>query len=152
LKRFRQQLAHRNVPTFNYLSFTNDHPRGTQPGYPTPTAMIADADLALGQLVSAISHSRIWSSSVIFVVEDDPMYDAFSPTPVNRAAVNTIQPHANLLARNGPSAPSARLSSGLPLGTPDAVPQRELDRIIWKSVYGISSAPTPPGPGATKDQ
>ncbi len=33
--------------------------------------MVADDDFALGQLVSRISHSKIWSSSAIFVVEDD---------------------------------------------------------------------------------
>jgi hypothetical protein len=33
--------------------------------------MVADNDLAVGQIVDTISHSSIWSSSAIFVVEDD---------------------------------------------------------------------------------
>jgi hypothetical protein len=33
--------------------------------------MVADNDLALGQIVETISNSRYWSSSAIFVVEDD---------------------------------------------------------------------------------
>ena len=33
--------------------------------------MVADNDLALGQLVDLISHSAIWKESAIFVLEDD---------------------------------------------------------------------------------
>ena len=33
--------------------------------------MIAENDLALGQLVEAISHSRVLAESAIFVLEDD---------------------------------------------------------------------------------
>ena len=40
-------------------------------GPPTAQAMQADNDLALGRFVDAISHSSIWSSSAIFVEEDD---------------------------------------------------------------------------------
>ena len=32
---------------------------------------MADNDLALGRLVDAVSHSRYWRSTAIFVVEDD---------------------------------------------------------------------------------
>ncbi|WP_159810161.1 bifunctional YncE family protein/alkaline phosphatase family protein [Cellulomonas citrea] len=70
-QRFAQQLATDSVPALSYLSMPSDHTRGTQPGFPTPTAMQADADLGLGQLVQLISSSDIWSSSAIFVVEDD---------------------------------------------------------------------------------
>jgi hypothetical protein len=40
-------------------------------GPPTGQAMQADNDLALGRYVDAISNSSIWSSSAIFVEEDD---------------------------------------------------------------------------------
>jgi hypothetical protein len=33
--------------------------------------MVADNDLALGRIVEAISHSRYWKESAIFVTEDD---------------------------------------------------------------------------------
>ncbi len=42
-----------------------------KPRFPTPTALVADNDLGLGQLVDVISHSSIWASSAIVVVEDD---------------------------------------------------------------------------------
>jgi hypothetical protein len=40
-------------------------------GPPNAMAMQADNDLALGRFVDIISHSSIWSSSAIFVEEDD---------------------------------------------------------------------------------
>ena len=69
--RFQAQLAANSVPTFNYLSLPLDHTEGLSPGKRTPDADIADNDWALGQIVSAISHSSIWNSSLILVVEDD---------------------------------------------------------------------------------
>ena len=56
-----------------------------------------------------------------------PKYDVFSPTPVNSAPVNNIPTTINLLTRNTPAAPYAAASSRLPLGTPDLLPQGELD-------------------------
>ncbi|HEY6652516.1 MAG TPA: alkaline phosphatase family protein [Solirubrobacterales bacterium] len=69
--RFQVQLAATSVPTFNYLSLPLDHTEGLSPGKRTPDADIADNDWALGQIVDAISHSSIWNSSLILVVEDD---------------------------------------------------------------------------------
>jgi hypothetical protein len=40
------------------------------------------------------------------------------------------------------------LSAGLDLAKVDTVPQRVLDSILWKSVYGLDSTPPPPGPNA----
>jgi DNA-binding beta-propeller fold protein YncE len=39
---------------------------------PTPRAAVADNDLALGKIVEAISHSKFWKETCIFVTEDDP--------------------------------------------------------------------------------
>jgi len=50
----------------------NDHTSGTRPGLPTPRAAVADNDLALGQIVEAISGSKFWNETCIFVTEDDP--------------------------------------------------------------------------------
>jgi hypothetical protein len=49
-----------------------DHTAGVNPNFPAPAAMVADNDLALGQLVEAISHSKFWPTTCIFVIEDDP--------------------------------------------------------------------------------
>lgn len=69
--RFQSQLATNSVPTFNYLSLPLDHTEGLAPGKRTPDADIANNDWGLGQIVDAISHSSIWNSSLILVVEDD---------------------------------------------------------------------------------
>jgi len=49
----------------------NDHTAGTRPGMPTPKAMVADNDLALGRLIEAVSSSPFWKDTAVFVVEDD---------------------------------------------------------------------------------
>ncbi len=55
-------------PAFTILYFCDDHTGGTPPAQ----AQVADDDLALGQVVQAVSHSRFWTNTVIFVIEDDP--------------------------------------------------------------------------------
>jgi DNA-binding beta-propeller fold protein YncE len=71
LEEFRRFEKDGNLPRFSILRLGNDHTAGTRPGMPTPRAMIADNDRALGRLVEAISKSRYWKESAIFVVEDD---------------------------------------------------------------------------------
>jgi YVTN family beta-propeller protein len=71
LKEFRDYEAHKNLPNLMMFTLPNDHTAGTAPGFPTPQAMIADNDLALGKIVDAISHSPDWKDSAIFVTEDD---------------------------------------------------------------------------------
>jgi YVTN family beta-propeller protein len=69
LKTFEQQG---NFPNFIIMLLPNDHTSGTAPGMPTPRAAVADNDLALGQIVEAISKSKFWKETCIFVTEDDP--------------------------------------------------------------------------------
>lgn len=68
LRRYEQSGG---MPRLNIIRLPNDHTSGTSPGLPTPFAALADNDLAFGQVVEAISHSKFWSQSAIFVVEDD---------------------------------------------------------------------------------
>jgi YVTN family beta-propeller protein len=60
-----------NLPRLVVLLLSSDHTAGTRPGFPTPRAQVADNDLALGRVVEAISKSRYWKESAIFVTEDD---------------------------------------------------------------------------------
>lgn len=60
-----------SLPQLMVMALPNDHTAGTRPNFPTPRAMVADNDLALGRIVEAISKSRFWKNTVIFVVEDD---------------------------------------------------------------------------------
>jgi YVTN family beta-propeller protein len=59
------------MPQFIVLRLPNDHTYGQSRGKPTPTAMVADNDLAIGQLVEAVTKSKFWKETAIFVVEDD---------------------------------------------------------------------------------
>ncbi len=59
------------MPALQILRLPNDHTAGGAAGARTPRAFMADNDLALGRIVSAISHSRFWRDTVIFVLEDD---------------------------------------------------------------------------------
>ncbi len=59
------------MPRLMFMRLGNDHTSGTQGGKPTPIAMNADNDYALGMLVEAISKSRFWPNTAIFVLEDD---------------------------------------------------------------------------------
>jgi len=61
-------------PNLVILWLPNDHTDGTKPNMPTPDAMAADNDLAIGQVFEAVSHSRSWKDTCIFAVEDDPQF------------------------------------------------------------------------------
>ena len=71
LEEFRQFEQKGEMPRLSILRLPNDHTSGTRPGSPTPVAMVADNDFALGQIIEALSHSRFWNEMAIFVVEDD---------------------------------------------------------------------------------
>jgi DNA-binding beta-propeller fold protein YncE len=92
-QRFQTQVATNTVPAFNYLVLLSDHTRGLEVGARTPQAMMADNDLAVGQIVDAISHSSVWSSSAIFVVEDDSQ-DGADHVDAHRTTAAVISPYA----------------------------------------------------------
>lgn len=68
LQRFEKEGG---MPGFIVLRLPNDHTYGTTVGKHTPTAMVADNDLALGRVVEAVSNSKFWKETAIFVIEDD---------------------------------------------------------------------------------
>lgn len=59
------------LPNLMIMSLPNDHTVGMNPNFPTPRAMVADNDLAVGRIVEAIMSSRFADSTVIFISEDD---------------------------------------------------------------------------------
>jgi len=71
LREFGEYEKKGELPNLMILSLNSDHTNGTRPGVPTPRAMVADNDLALGRIVEGISKSRFWASSLILVTEDD---------------------------------------------------------------------------------
>ncbi|MGA3266997.1 MAG: alkaline phosphatase family protein [Verrucomicrobiota bacterium] len=72
IKDLKQFEAADNLPNLVIMCLPNDHTSGTKTNSPTPEAQVADNDLAVGQVVEAVSHSRFWTNTCIFAVEDDP--------------------------------------------------------------------------------
>ena len=72
IKELKEFEKNDNFPNFIIMLLPNDHTSGTRPGMPTPRAAVADNDLAFGQIVEAISNSKFWKETCIFVTEDDP--------------------------------------------------------------------------------
>jgi Phosphoesterase family len=72
LREFRRFEKENNLPAFIVMSLGEDHTHGTTPGAYTPQACVASNDVALGRLIEAVSHSRYWPETAIFVIEDDP--------------------------------------------------------------------------------
>ncbi len=66
-----EQMEGDSLPQLMIMALPNDHTSGTREGFPTPRAMVADNDVALGQIVDAVSHSKFWKNTAIFIVEDD---------------------------------------------------------------------------------
>jgi len=58
-------------PDLVFLWLPRDHTYGRAGGQPTPRSMVADNDLALGQVIERLSLSAAWSSLAVFVLEDD---------------------------------------------------------------------------------
>jgi YVTN family beta-propeller protein len=80
------------LPNLIYITLPCDHTDGTRPGYPAPRAMVADNDLALGRIVEAVSKSKFWKDTCIFVVEDDPQ-NGFDHVDGHRTVALAISPY-----------------------------------------------------------
>jgi YVTN family beta-propeller protein len=70
-KNYDSPDPNQRFPNFVVMSMPEDHTKGTAPGAFTPQAMVANNDYAIGQLVDAVSHSRYWPETAIFIIEDD---------------------------------------------------------------------------------
>jgi hypothetical protein len=82
-----------NLPALSIVRLPNDHTAGTRVGAPTPKAMVADNDLALGRLVEAVSNSPYWKDTAIFVVEDDAQ-NGPDHVDAHRTVALVISPYA----------------------------------------------------------
>ncbi len=80
------------APDLSVFTMTSDHTLGTTPNNPTPAAMVADNDLALGRMVAGISKSRFWPQSLILVVEDDAQ-NGIDHVDGHRTVALAIGPH-----------------------------------------------------------
>jgi DNA-binding beta-propeller fold protein YncE len=91
-REFGEFEANGQLPRFSLIYLPSDHTVGTRPGYRTPTAMVADNDLALGRVVERISKSRYWAESAVFVLEDDAQ-DGPDHVDAHRSPMLMISPY-----------------------------------------------------------
>jgi len=87
------------LPELLIVALPNDHTAGIRPGYPTPRAMVADNDQALGRIVEAFTRSRFWENTVIFVVEDDSQ-GGWDHISAYRTVALVISPYSRLKNTN----------------------------------------------------
>ena len=84
---WKQNFENNGPANFNMVWLSSDHTGGPT----TPEAGVADNDLATGEIVDTISHSKYWKNSAIFVVEDDSQ-DGADHVDGHRAPVQIISP------------------------------------------------------------
>lgn len=82
-------------PALIVMALSNDHTSGTRPGVPTPRAFVADNDAAMGQMIEAISKSRFWKNTVIFITEDDSQ-DGWDHVSAYRTVGAIVSPYTRL--------------------------------------------------------
>jgi DNA-binding beta-propeller fold protein YncE len=109
IKELHQYEREGRFPNLVIICLPNDHTSGTKAGLPTPEAQVADNDLAMGQIIEALSRSKFWPETCVLAIEDDPQngWDhvsgyrttayVVSPYSRLRATVHTQYNHTSLL-------------------------------------------------------
>ena len=92
---FNNDVAAGTVPALSILWVMDDHTGGP----PTPDAEQADNDLAIGRIIDYISHSNVWSTSAIFIEEDDAQ-NGVDHVDGHRSPGYIVSPYA---VQNGPT-------------------------------------------------
>jgi phospholipase C len=90
-----EQMPGDSLPQLMIIALPNDHTAGTSPGYPTPRAQVADNDLALGRMMDALTKSRFWDSTVVFVTEDDSQ-NGWDHISAYRTGALVLSPYSRL--------------------------------------------------------
>jgi hypothetical protein len=84
-----------HLPQLMVMALPQDHTAGMREGFATPRAMVADNDLALGRIIEALTKSRFWDSTVVFVTEDDSQ-SGWDHVSAYRTTGFVISPYSNL--------------------------------------------------------
>ena len=93
LEEFKGFAERGDLPALETIWLPRDHTAGGRAGFNTPRAMAADNDYAVGRIVEAVSHSRFWRSTVIFVLQDDAQ-DGPDHVDSHRSPLLVISPWA----------------------------------------------------------
>jgi YVTN family beta-propeller protein len=107
--KLREYSAAGKMPNLVIVQLPSNHTNGTSPNQTTAKAMVADNDLAVGQVVEALTQSPFWPKMAIFVVEDDAQNGvdhvdghrtvalAISPYVRRRSVDSTFYAHQSIL-------------------------------------------------------
>jgi YVTN family beta-propeller protein len=82
-----------SMPNLTIVYLPQDHGAGATPGYPTMASYMADNDLAVGMVVEALSKSRFWPKTAVFINEDDPQ-GGFDHVDGHRSICLVASPYA----------------------------------------------------------
>lgn len=92
LKDLKRWSIEGRMPNLVLMLLPCDHTMGTTPNTSTARAMVADNDLALGQVVEALTKSPFWKKMAIFVVEDDAQ-NGVDHVDGHRTVALAVSPH-----------------------------------------------------------
>ena len=125
IKELKQFEQNGNLPNLSIICLPNNHTSGTKAGMPTPSAHVADNDLAFGQIIEAISKSRFWTNTCIVAIEDDPQ-DGWDHVSGYRTTAFVVSPYTKRRAvvSNNYNQTSMMRTIELMLGLP---PMNQLD-------------------------
>ncbi len=74
------------------MSLGEDHTSGLRPGQFTPQACVGSNDLGVGKIIDAISHSKFWKDTAVFIIEDDAQ-DGPDHVDAHRTEALAISPY-----------------------------------------------------------
>lgn len=87
------RIAGHTLPQLEFIWLPGDHTYGAKAGKLAPASYVAINDLALGKMIEALSRSRVWRSSAMFVIEDDSQ-DGPDHVSDQRTTMFVISPYA----------------------------------------------------------
>ena len=87
------------LASFSYMVLPEDHTTGLAATF-TPRAEVGQNDAALGEIISALSRSSYWSSTAVFVVEDDSQ-DGVDHVDGHRNVLLVASPYTKHVSANG---------------------------------------------------
>ncbi len=89
----KEGKKNQELPNYVFVRLPNDHTAGKRANAPTPSASVADNDLAVGRVVEAVSNSPYWENTAIFIVEDDAQ-DGADHVDAHRSTAYVISKYA----------------------------------------------------------
>jgi|SRR5579859_187255 len=89
---FDSKDPEKRLPNYIVMSMQENHTHGTDPKSFTPRAMVANQDVALGQMLERLTHSRYWPQMAVFIMEDDAQ-DGPDHVDARRTACLVISPY-----------------------------------------------------------